>query len=441
MSGSEEETYSIMFSSLKHPARRKILRMLSERTMTFSNMLEELAIPSSHLTYHLENLGELVIKDDKGKYKLSSFGKASVSMMKSAEEVPDVQVKRFSSLALQWRTLIAVLMIGVVLLASVSMIQYTSINQLSTNFAGLKQDYDTLNSQNQQLLTWGTSASKAMTFLKNVVQIDVSKYQASLIGNPTAEVRTDLGGVIEEVSKYSLVNDVSRFELTIRFRNGHFSLFKLDQIEGAPNFPPIYTEPQPTDNLQAASALLQRYKAAMSDSYLDDMTTLLTSANSASSDQTLRNTKLESSSYGNIYQIDLRYTDNGTDFLEKRVEITLQNHIVIGLADDWFLYTIGSSQVNTLREQAIQIAKDAAKSYSWNVNGTQVSDFGVLNEPVSAEFYPHPRTESLTLFPYWYVTLHLDKIYLGGVNVIAVGVWADTGEVATIDALSGQTTS
>jgi hypothetical protein len=38
MSGTEEETYSIMFSSLRHPARRKILRMLSERKMTFSQM-------------------------------------------------------------------------------------------------------------------------------------------------------------------------------------------------------------------------------------------------------------------------------------------------------------------------------------------------------------------------------------------------------------------
>ncbi len=41
MSGSEEETYSIMFSSLRHPARRKILRLLSERKMTFSQMLDE----------------------------------------------------------------------------------------------------------------------------------------------------------------------------------------------------------------------------------------------------------------------------------------------------------------------------------------------------------------------------------------------------------------
>jgi predicted transcriptional regulator len=69
--------------------------MLSEKSMTFSQMLNELRIPSSHLTYHLENLGELVVKMEDGKYKLSSFGKASVSMMKGAEEVPNTQTKKF----------------------------------------------------------------------------------------------------------------------------------------------------------------------------------------------------------------------------------------------------------------------------------------------------------------------------------------------------------
>ena len=78
MSDSGEETYSTMFTSLKHPARRKILRMLAEKPKNFSRILEELGISSSHLTYHLENLGELVTKMDDVKYRLSTFGKAAV---------------------------------------------------------------------------------------------------------------------------------------------------------------------------------------------------------------------------------------------------------------------------------------------------------------------------------------------------------------------------
>jgi DNA-binding transcriptional ArsR family regulator len=81
MADSEEEIYSIMFSSLKHPVRRKILRMLAYKPMTFMEVVEELGVSTSHLTYHLDSLGELVFKMESGQYKLSAFGLATVSAM------------------------------------------------------------------------------------------------------------------------------------------------------------------------------------------------------------------------------------------------------------------------------------------------------------------------------------------------------------------------
>ena len=440
MSEAEEETYSIMFSSLRHPARRKILRMLSERTMTFSKMLEELAIPSSHLTYHLENLGELVTKDEDGKYKLSSFGKASVSMMRNAEEVPDIHAKLFSALPLRWKSLYAVFIIAIVLLASVSFVQYYSFNR---DYEALKVDFDKMKAQNEQLLSWSTSATKAMAIIRDVVQLDVSKYQATLLSN-TVEDRSDLGNVIEEVIKYSFVNSFSSLELTLRFRNGHFSLFQLSQLEGFPNFPPTYATPQKTNVLQASRELLERYKAAFNEPYLSEMSTLLGSINgtniekTSNIEQTLGNTKLKISDYGDDAEIFLQYTVNGIDFSAKRVHIVFENHVIRELSDDWSFYTIGNAQVDVSKEQAIEIARNAVKSFTWNASGIQISNFNVLDEPVSVAFFPHPRTEPLTLIPYWYVTLYLDRIYPGGVNVVTIGVWADTGNVANIQALSGQ---
>ncbi len=51
-------------------------------------MLEVLGVSSSFLTYHLENLGELVGKMDGGKYKLSSFGEAAITTMTKVEDIP-----------------------------------------------------------------------------------------------------------------------------------------------------------------------------------------------------------------------------------------------------------------------------------------------------------------------------------------------------------------
>lgn len=438
MSGSEEEIYSVMFSSLRHPARRKILRMLSERAMTFSQMLEELAIPSSHLTYHLENLGELLVKDTDGKYKLSSFGKASVSMMKGAEEVPNVHTKRFSALPLRWKSLYAVFIVGMLLLSTFAVVQHTTFNQLSTDYEGLRADFEKIQAQNQQLLSWSTSASKAMSIIRDVIQFDVSKYQTTLLSN-TVEDRADLGNVIEEVIKYSFVNVASRIELTLRFRNNHLSLFQVNQLEGFPNYPPQYTRTQPRDALQASRGLLERYETVMGESYLAEMSRLLASATGTTIEKTLGNTKLRISAHGDNAELWLYYTEDGTDFSAKRVHIVFENQLITEMSDDWMLYKIGTAQVNISREQAIQIAKNAARGYSWNSGGTQVSNFEILDSPISAEFYPHSKTADLTLVPYWYVILHLDKTYPGGVNIIAVGVWADNGTVANIQALGDQT--
>lgn len=88
MSNSDEVTYSVISISLKHPIRREILRMLADKPMSFSDLLEILGISSYRLTCHLEILGELVSKTDDGKYKLSTFGEAAVTTMSKVEETP-----------------------------------------------------------------------------------------------------------------------------------------------------------------------------------------------------------------------------------------------------------------------------------------------------------------------------------------------------------------
>jgi parallel beta-helix repeat protein len=94
MSTSEEDTYSMMFTSLKHPIRRKILRILARNPEFFSDLQRQIKIDSSHLTYHLEELGSLLLKTEDGRYCLSSLGEAAASTMKHVEE-PSKDVKNF----------------------------------------------------------------------------------------------------------------------------------------------------------------------------------------------------------------------------------------------------------------------------------------------------------------------------------------------------------
>jgi hypothetical protein len=131
------------------------------------------------------------------------------------------------------------------------------------------------------------------------------------------------------------------------------------------------------------------------------------------------------------------YTENDVDFSVKSLSLVYKDGILEQLVDGWFLFQVGSTEVDISREEAIKIAREYLKSYSWTANGTEVSDFTVLNEPISAVFHPTPRDEPLVLVPYWFVTLYLDHAYPGGVTRLGVGLWADTGIVAQVKLLSG----
>jgi DNA-binding transcriptional ArsR family regulator len=433
MSGSEDEIYSTMFSSLKHPARRKILRMLAEKPLSFSHILDALDISSSHLTYHLDNLGVLVSKMEDGKYRLSSFGEAAVNTMKGVEEAPETRSNRLPSFSLKWKSLLTLLIIGIVLLASFSVIQHESLNQVSKNQQLLQNNLDQANTQNRQLLSWGTGSDKAISFIRDVAQIDLTKYQTTLISD-TVQYRADLGGVLEEVVKYALTNNESLIDLTLRFRNNHFSKYQLNIDEGSP----LYSQPQPTDVLTATKNLVERYNTYAQNLYLQDMNSLMANANSLGSNGTILNhTKLLVSTSIVSSQVYLMYTENGVDFAGKSLWLSFDDNLVTQLTDGWFLLTIGSTTINVSQEQAIQIAQDYLKSYSWSTNGVTVSNFTVLQTPASVQFSPHPREVPLALIPYWYVVLDLDRVYPGEVSRIAVGIWADTGEVANVQTLNG----
>lgn len=134
---------------------------------------------------------------------------------------------------------------------------------------------------------------------------------------------------------------------------------------------------------------------------------------------------------GDSGQILMMYTENGVDFSPKSLNLVFDNGDLTSLTDGWFLFTIGGTTVNISSDKAIQLATNALKGYSWMSNGTSVSNFNVLPQPVSAVFHPNTKN-GLALYPQWTVTFYLDKVYQGGVNSLMVELWADSGDVALI---------
>lgn len=192
MPNPEEETYSMIFRSLKHPTRRKILRMLSERPRSFSEMQEDFRIESSHMTYHLESLGNLLTKIEDGKYALSSLGEAAVSMMDHVEEPPKTALRPQLSFK-RWKVVLAMSMVGLVLLSSLCYVQFQTLTQLSAQFLNLKEERELVQDILKEILglenavyTYEYAKNGTLTpplFLDNICSI------YSLLGNSTLEIR------------------------------------------------------------------------------------------------------------------------------------------------------------------------------------------------------------------------------------------------------------
>jgi hypothetical protein len=245
---------------------------------------------------------------------------------------------------------------------------------------------------------------------------------------------TDLN-VAEEVMQYSLTSLTSNLNVELRFRDNHFSLYQLDMIQSSP----IFTEPQPDDVLQAAKGMLERYKAYSGDAYLNQMISLINDVKvlgGSTASVTQGNMTLQITVSGATTDFTWMYTTNGIDYQAKGLAMTFQNNILTTMSDGYFLFTIGSTSLAVSQDQAVTIAKNYVKTLTWDFNGTKVTGFNVLDTPVSVQLVPHPRGNSVALIPYWYVELGLDKVYPGGVDVVTVGIYADNGQISSVQMLS-----
>ena len=420
----EDEIYSVMFASLKHPVRRKILRLLGLRSMTFMELVEQLGVSTPHLTYHLESLSDLVSRNEDGKYKLSSFGLAALSAMKGVEDV-QVEPKKNHLVTPVWKKISVGLLISVLVLSGLIAFEYTQIAQLSNSQHALQVE-------NQRLLSYGIGADKVADFLQNVTKIDTTNYTLSLLRN-TMQWRTDFGGVAEEVIQYSLTSSLSNLNVNFRYRNNHFSRYELTMIESSP----IFTQNQPNDVLQNAKFQLSRYKTYSGDSYLTNMTNIINSVSTLDNmNVTQGNIKLQITALGDTVTFLFMYSENGIDFQTKGLQMTFQNNILTMMSDGYFLFTIGNKNLATSKEQAVKIALEYVKTLTWNIEGKQVTGFTVIQPPVSIQLVPHTRGNSVELIPYWYIEFALTQTYSGGYNEVGIGIYADTGQVSDANLLS-----
>lgn len=205
LSDKEEETYSLIFSSLKHPIRRKVFRLLSDGPKTFTEILERINVDSSHLSYHLDSLKELVKKEN-GKYALSDFGRAATSLMSVVEE-PEKEVAPIrKSLGRIHPKPLFIFMIAILIISIAATIHFQSLNtQLSSTFSNTRY----------RLAEQVTSSL-----------VGLSGMHTSLGWGPPLE----FWNLRDEYSNTSIL-DISYRQIFYHAKRGHISLLELMNID------------------------------------------------------------------------------------------------------------------------------------------------------------------------------------------------------------------
>ena len=283
--------------------------------------------------------------------------------------------------------------------------------------------------------TESTSKEKALAFISDVVMIDLSKYDITLQGSQTS-YPPEYGGLLQERVRYILETEESKLDATCVFVNGTYLYCVLGWLKGEP----IYTNPQPTDAVDVAKGVLERYQTYSGSSRFQSMRAILDLVSRAENIVvTADNLKLkvtaENTSGFARGTVTFQWLNNVNGIETYGPELTVRNGSLLGFSDRWNIFTIGNDEVTISREEAVKIAKDHARNCSWRIDGATIMDFTLAQEPPMANLSMNVR-EPLKLYPFWSVKVWLSEVYPGGVDVIDVGIWADTGEVNYVKALS-----
>ena len=274
-----------------------------------------------------------------------------------------------------------------------------------------------------------TTQDKALSFLKEVIMLDISQYNAKLTMYNSYPV--DRGGFIREDVKYALTSTNSTINAIFEFRNNTLVYCHLHGLGNST----FYFQKPPTNILDAVKGLMRRYQAYSGAAYLQKMRDMLDTVTELKPMiSTSGNVKLRIINYGPYTCIEWIYTVNNVDVERKGVMFTFHGGSFEYFADTWDLYKVGTTDLKVSRDEAIRIAIEYAYSHPYTFGGVPVN-FTILDEPVSAELSMEPR-EGYTLYPWWNIRLYLDKVYPGNVGSIQVTLWADTGEVTHCEAIS-----
>ena len=279
--------------------------------------------------------------------------------------------------------------------------------------------------------TTPSAKDRALAFISDVIQPDMSKYNMTLVNDIVNQYPPPPSTTQESVT-YFLSDNGTGPDINCMFSNNIliFAELSVDQAfvhSTNADESEMLAYSNPSTNLtEQTVGLLERYQNFTGEN-LQDMTNALTNV-----DMTQNITKtvgdIKVTILNNTLEIDvsLKYTYNNTDYTG--IDFTFRNGQLYIFSDDRSEWTIGNTDVNISQTQAINIAQQYMKTYSYTLDdGTVVNQFNVTSITAGLNF--SPRNNATTIYPCWNMQVNLNDSFPPTVYAIQLYVWADSGQV------------
>jgi hypothetical protein len=255
----------------------------------------------------------------------------------------------------------------------------------------------------------------------------MSKYNITLVNDITGQP-SNQSPTMQESIDYHLGFNGSGPDILCIFTNNKLTAALLSI---SPTFahnettPALYTS-LPTGTTNTALSVIEGYQTYTGEN-LQGMINAFTNVDATQNITKISgNTELTVTNIPSETDISLKYTANGTEYTG--ISFSLRNGQLYSFVDDRSEWTIGNTDVNINQTQAIALAQQYVKNYSYTTDGGVVAKgFNVTS--IQAGLSTYPRDNSTSIFPYWRLQLNLGSVYPGSVYALSIGIWADSGTV------------
>jgi len=281
--------------------------------------------------------------------------------------------------------------------------------------------------------TLSTEQSKALAFIENVLPIDSSQYNITFKPPFSSNFSNNNGlkitGSESLIETYSLEAKDSSLTFICSFYEEALYQCQLGTDKGS-----IITDQTYANITEAAKSFLEKYQT-YSSLNSTEMIAILSNVNTTQNPTiisgdlklTVTHKDLTGTAFGDSINFRWVHTTNGCEYL--LIDLTFKDGVFSGFIDHRPRYTIGDTAVNISKEQAITIAMEAIKNYSYRMSDDRVvTGFNVTENRITANLMPTVK-EGNVLYPAWSVTLPLNGTWPGSVTELLVKIWADNGEV------------